>query len=1106
MAPMASTMADAEGGEALLVQAAERERAYDWLGAAALYEKARGLASEQDLPTIGDNLEREAYALHRAAFQAESIEEFRKGIDRAKAKCLEAKEVYSRASEPVRIPRMLRCDAMVAYLGSWLAPEPGEKARLAEEAERLEGEALSGFKELGEGLEYARTYISFGWPWLLVIYDWSPERRLRWLADRLEHGEKAISSIPPPVDPERLSRIYVRTALWIAWLDTAFPTPEGGKGRHEKVLGYWERAKQLSEAAAFTELCLTAGFWGDGTDESLGNLGRALECAKKTRDKLLLGCALGSLAYHTAWKTDGRDDPEEGQALLDRALEYAKESDRCFSLLAAVSLWPFPLWPAAPDASYCLMKALLQTNLERKKELLRRALEAAPIALERAMSTGFPEVIFFARRNYASILEWLARLEPERGQRERLLNEALGHAAEHARLVDQVDPSLYWARGEAQISLGSIKAELSAFANDPDVRGGMLQEAIRHMETGLGFYLLHMPIFAERGELVGYADIGRSQAEYGDLLTLLHGVTGDREALGKAADAYGKAAESFRAVNLPSRTAECRWKAGQVLAALGERLRAAECFDQASQDYVEAAGRVPHLKEFYGDYSTYMQAWSAIETAKQHHAKEAYGRAKECYEKAAELLRSSRRWNHLATNFEAWAQIEDAEELSRAEQGKAAMDAFEQAIHLFDESKRALREASDSIEDSDQREMASSLATAAGSRQEYCRARIALEEARQLERSGDHGSAAESYGKAINAFERIAQTLESEPDRREVRLLLTLARAWERMAKAEAEASPSLYGAASRFFEEAKELSPNEGTRMLALGHSRFCLALEAGAKFADSGEAGLHTAAVQQLEAAAKYYLKAGIRSASEHAKASKLLFDAYAHMDKANKDEDYEKKAKLYALAEKGLEAAASSYERSGHLAKREQVQGLLEKVKEEKGLALSFVEILQAPSIVSSARGFSAPTPTVEKAVGLERFEHADVQTTLIARKKELAVDEYLEIEIELVNAGQGPARLIKLERAIPEGFELAEKPEAYRVEDSYLNLKGKRLDPLGTEEVRLVLKPKLRGRFALEPRIIYVDEEGKYKSHEPQPIPITVKELGISGWLKGPRKNP
>jgi hypothetical protein len=71
----------------------------------------------------------------------------------------------------------------------------------------------------------------------------------------------------------------------------------------------------------------------------------------------------------------------------------------------------------------------------------------------------------------------------------------------------------------------------------------------------------------------------------------------------------------------------------------------------------------------------------------------------------------------------------------------------------------------------------------------------------------------------------------------------------------------------------------------------------------------------------------------------------------------------------------------------------------------------------------------------------------------------------------------------------------------MEDSFLNLKGKRLDPLKMEEVKLVLQPKTQGTFPLKPRIMYLDEKGRYKTHEPEPVTITVKELGIKGWLKG-----
>jgi hypothetical protein len=76
--------------------------------------------------------------------------------------------------------------------------------------------------------------------------------------------------------------------------------------------------------------------------------------------------------------------------------------------------------------------------------------------------------------------------------------------------------------------------------------------------------------------------------------------------------------------------------------------------------------------------------------------------------------------------------------------------------------------------------------------------------------------------------------------------------------------------------------------------------------------------------------------------------------------------------------------------------------------------------------------------------------------------------------------------------------------YRVENSYLNMKGRRLDPLKTEDVRIVLRPTVHGSFRFKPRIMYLDDSGKYRSHEPEPIDITVRELGLSGWLKGPGK--
>jgi len=323
------------------------------------------------------------------------------------------------------------------------------------------------------------------------------------------------------------------------------------------------------------------------------------------------------------------------------------------------------------------------------------------------------------------------------------------------------------------------------------------------------------------------------------------------------------------------------------------------------------------------------------------------------------------------------------------------------------------------------------------------------------------------------------------------------------MMLAEARASAELYMEASQLFEQSSEYSSSEKTSFLTLGHSRFCKALEAGTRFADTRDTTIYAAAIRHLESAANYYVKAGFQEASEYAKATGLLFDAYVHMDTAKKETDPDKKARLYMMTEKVLQASAGSYMKAKHPEKREQVLGLLEKVKEERELAVSLNEVLHAPSIISATAALTTPSPTQENAVGLERFEHADIQANLITRQKELKVGENLELEIELVNAGRGTALLNKIIEVFPRGFEIVEKPMMCRIEDSCLNMKGKRLDPLKMEEVKLILRPKVQGVFLLKPTILYLDENGKAKSHEPEPVTITVKELGIKGWLKGER---
>lgn len=301
---------------------------------------------------------------------------------------------------------------------------------------------------------------------------------------------------------------------------------------------------------------------------------------------------------------------------------------------------------------------------------------------------------------------------------------------------------------------------------------------------------------------------------------------------------------------------------------------------------------------------------------------------------------------------------------------------------------------------------------------------------------------------------------------------------------------PQLYSEAARFFAAARDLSSSERAKALALGHSQFCRALEIGTKFADSRDPTLHASAIKHLDSAASHYARAGVESASEYSRASKLLFDAYAAMDRAGQEMDPEKKAKDYLAVEKILGASAAAYGKADQPVKRDQALRLLESMKHERELVMSLIEVFRAPLIVSSTAAFATPAPSYEHAVGIERLEHANIRARLIPAAKELAVGEDLDLKLELVNAGRAPGQLIKVEELVPQNFEVVATPEKYEMEESALNLKGKRLEPLKTEMVRIVLKPTVEGLFKLRPRIMYLDETGNYKSHEPEPVEVNV----------------
>ena len=111
--------------------------------------------------------------------------------------------------------------------------------------------------------------------------------------------------------------------------------------------------------------------------------------------------------------------------------------------------------------------------------------------------------------------------------------------------------------------------------------------------------------------------------------------------------------------------------------------------------------------------------------------------------------------------------------------------------------------------------------------------------------------------------------------------------------------------------------------------------------------------------------------------------------------------------------------------------------------------------------------------------------------------------LIVELEVANVGKATARLVKLENIGAEGVQVDGRRMPRQVKGDFVDMKGEKLEYMGTHEIKIPMKAVRAGVFQLRPRIMFVDEKGNYRSYDFEPVSVTVRELGISGWLRGPK---
>ena len=130
----------------------------------------------------------------------------------------------------------------------------------------------------------------------------------------------------------------------------------------------------------------------------------------------------------------------------------------------------------------------------------------------------------------------------------------------------------------------------------------------------------------------------------------------------------------------------------------------------------------------------------------------------------------------------------------------------------------------------------------------------------------------------------MSKNVSSEAEHKELEYLGILCQAWEKMANAEETTSFESYLEAAELFEEAKDYCYTKKASFWALGNSYFCKGLAAQNQFQKTLDTSFHSKANKYIKQAADYYKQAHYQKATDYAKATQRLFDAYLY--KLNKE----------------------------------------------------------------------------------------------------------------------------------------------------------------------------------------------------------------------------
>ena len=1069
-------------------EAVQRSKRYEWMAAAESYELALGGQEERSVAQTCRITQLLADAYFRGAFQARSREEFKRRMELSESAYATAGTLHEKVNSDAFSKK---AEARRLFAKFWCSDDAEERREIIGRSISLAKEAAEEFASAGDRRALAETQRDI--LEYILEADWIPkdfEQLKAQFETAVEIGDRAIEELEAIGDLEGLCEALNLTIILLSSdgqliLDPAkFEETAPKRSKLENRLA--EVAKTVGTPYALSLAYEAANMIATEKFELQKMLlvsEAGVQLASQTKDSYLLGRLLYALLYSTTWSRTTTDDSEKIRAIVEKCQALAPQ---------VIEQLVIPMHGGTIDRAYHLYAESyittateLDVELSKKKSNLLKAADLGRQGLPFRKFSTAPN----APHTMSKAMIFLARLEDDVTKRSRLLNEALPIREELVRARDAFSPGDLWNRGSIRNYLALVKMELCKTEGDPEVKVKLLREAVSDMQECIDLCKKSLDADAPTRPLASYLEW------FGDILATLHELSPEADTADRSIQAYEDAIEHLTKIGLFSVSAGVQWKIGKAKDSQARFDESSEAFKNAACDYRRSAEKIPSLSSLFRDSALYMDAWSSIEQARLHHHEEEYSKSADDYETATNILQATRQWNFLSRHYKACSFLERAEALSQHERLQDAVDHLKRAEEEFNEAQSKIEMRTQLTGLTIEKKEMSDWLNLTQLRAWYCGARAELEEAKLLDRKGEVEASLRTFNSASKAFDNLV-TGGLVQGRGELETMALLCRAWGKMKEADMKSSPKLYDESAELFLKADHIGSAEKLRQIARANSSICRALAGVARFRETKDNSVYTEVKRQLENAGDLYERAGSEKATGWARATQRFFDAYVYLNDAVGERDPSQKSVLYQLAEKQFGLAARLYAKAGFTSREEETKKLLRRAREEIALLEPAQILSNNPAIQRSV----PPSLLTDKPMGLERFETANIVGKLGVTERVLREGSMTTVEVEVTNAGKGPAMLLALENIVPEGFEVVDENHTFPIQGGSLDLKRKKLDQLNSYNVKVPMRSRRKGVFEFAPSIVAVDGNGNKSSFEIEPVAVLVEAPDLPQSLR------